>query len=406
MRKFLLNNTPLCKAPFVNIFISANGDVTFCCFNRKDILGNIFSQNIEKIWNSEKAEDIRKTFLNKKFPAGCHICQTALKYGNYYNSGISTYSKFDSSKNIIQTIDFELSYKCNLKCQMCYLHSQSYNLNIERENLIMKQLEPYLTKLKRAQFYGGEPFVIPVYYKIWDFIVKNNSKCIILVQTNGTIFNKEIEELSTKGNFMFNVSIDALNKELAENIRKGSKFDAIINNLNKFKKHSKYSITLAVTPMQINWQEIPNIVKFANNNGYKVFFNNLIQPIEYALFALNAQQLSQIIRYYKQFLFIPFNYNSFVNYFRYRHFINTLKGLYIEALKRPNYTANEIEYYSNIIYLKVQNKFPEIVQYNEKAILAKIKEYLQFNHYETAIDYINKASKEEIKNLVEERVNI
>jgi len=41
-----------CKAPFVNIYVDAKGNVTPCCFNRKDIYGNIYNQDIDEIWNS------------------------------------------------------------------------------------------------------------------------------------------------------------------------------------------------------------------------------------------------------------------------------------------------------------------------------------------------------------------
>ncbi|MGQ9846027.1 MAG: SPASM domain-containing protein [Bacteroidales bacterium] len=94
--------------------IDANGNVTPCCFNRNDVFGNIYHDEIEKIWNSSNAKTIRETLLDHKFPKGCQACEKALQAKNYYNSGIFTYSKLNYKKLKIQAIDFELSYWCNL----------------------------------------------------------------------------------------------------------------------------------------------------------------------------------------------------------------------------------------------------------------------------------------------------
>ncbi len=390
-------NKTFCKAPFVNIYIDEKGNVTPCCFNRKDIFGNIFQENIENIWHSPVAQKLRKLFYNNQFSDNCSICKKAIEAGNYYNSGLSTYSRFNIRKATIQSIDFELSYKCNLNCIMCYLHSDKYNLTSENENYILSQLNLLLKNIKRAQFYGGEPFVIPIYFKIWEKIIENNANCEILIQTNGTIINKEILNLSKKGKFIFNVSLDAVNEELLSIIRRGSKLQQIEENLQYLKMYSYKRITLAITPMMQNWKEIPKLVRYSNRNGFQVFFNNMIMPKKMALWYQKPEVLSDIIQYYESSKILTLNYVSLINKIRFKHYIKNLESLYYEALKRPNYKNYELIQYSELIYKKIIELLPQFADYSKQSFVLKIKEYLFLHNYEDIIKKIEQLSISELE---------
>jgi hypothetical protein len=66
-----------CKRLFTQACILTNGDMILCCvdYGYTTVLGNVFSQSIKGIWNSEKAMDIRRRFLCSD-TAGllCHEC--------------------------------------------------------------------------------------------------------------------------------------------------------------------------------------------------------------------------------------------------------------------------------------------------------------------------------------------
>ena len=57
------------------------------------------------------------------------------------------------------------------------------------------QLEEFIPHLEQAFFVGGEPFMIEIYFKIWEKIVETNPSCMISVQTNGTILNQKVKAL-------------------------------------------------------------------------------------------------------------------------------------------------------------------------------------------------------------------
>jgi len=396
---------PLCHAPFANIYIDGNGNVTPCCFNRDDIFGNIYQDNIEEIWNSDHAQAIRKTLSQHQFPRGCSACEKAIKAHNYYNSGVFTYAKLDYKKQQIQAIDFELSYWCNLSCIMCNLHTKNYSLSQEQEKTIIDKIAPLIPQLKKTRFYGGEPLLIPIYRKIWKQIVAVNPRCNILLQTNGMLLDDELIELSKKGNFTFNVSLDSLDPEMASKIRRGSQLDIVLNNLQKMKKLSKHDVSLAVTPMVLNWKEIPAIVKFANRNYLQLFFNVMIQPKKLSLWALKVEELNQILETYKKIIFLPYTIIHFFNLKKINCLLNYIQSLKFEALKRPNYTDKELEINRQIIYDALVYALPQSEILKDPRLIHKIDEYLYLNKVEDGLLFIQNADVKILEDSINRLLN-
>ena len=114
-----------------------------------------------------------------------------------------------TSGDFPRVMEFELSNECNLECQMCNGNVSS-SIRKRKDKLpplpnpyddaFVQQLEPYLPHLKEAKFYGGEPFLIPVYFQIWDKLAEVNPGCTIFLITNGTHWNNKIKSLVEKLN--------------------------------------------------------------------------------------------------------------------------------------------------------------------------------------------------------------
>ena len=70
-----------CHVPFFQMSILFNGDVLICSedWNRATVLGNVATQSLKEIWNSEKANEIRRLLLKKKFQEldSCKDCSLA-----------------------------------------------------------------------------------------------------------------------------------------------------------------------------------------------------------------------------------------------------------------------------------------------------------------------------------------
>ena len=112
--------------------------------------------------------------------------------------------------------NFELSNICNLECVMCNGDYSSLirknrekrdELAIPYDEKFLLQLEEYIPFLEEVKFYGGEPFLIELYYGIWEKIIRLNPAVRISVQTNATVLNRRVNEVLSKTNFHINVSL-------------------------------------------------------------------------------------------------------------------------------------------------------------------------------------------------------
>lgn len=309
---------PLCHAPFNNLLINQSGEFKICCHNNTYILGKYPEQSIDEIWFGEKRKAIIQEFLDQKIPESCKHC---IEKGININSpdskiNYSKNKKTPSFKNYPQQIEFLLSNKCNLDCIMCAdnISSSSSYIKLVKDknrtdkivfdNNFIQQLKPYLKHLKYSVFSGGEPFLIPIYEKIWEFISLNNPKSTIYVQTNGTVLNDKIKNLLSKYHLNIGISIDSFIKKTYESIRRNANFERTMCNLNYFIEHSQSiqsGMTLMVTPMTVNALEIPNMVNFCNTKGIYFSISILEWPKHLAIWSLSSSELMLILENYQNF---------------------------------------------------------------------------------------------------------
>ncbi len=294
----------LCYAPFNMIYFAFNGEMIACCHNRKHIMGRYPEQSIEDIWGGAKYEILREHIRHNDLSYGCDVCKNALIAGNYDGAKNGLYDRY-GSRSYPQIMEFELDNLCNLACVICNDNFSSgiKPLELKTQNPspydaeFVKQITPYIPKLKEAKFYGGEPFLINLYYNIWEKMLEMNPKIEILIQTNGTVLNEKVIKLLERGRFNINISIDSLHKENFEKIRKNANFEETMENVAFFIDYCKQKGThlgIIPTPNRLNWQDIPEITNWATSIGAKVYFNTLITPLELALWNLPQKDIETI----------------------------------------------------------------------------------------------------------------
>ncbi|MGQ9846025.1 MAG: hypothetical protein ACUVQP_00800 [Bacteroidales bacterium] len=219
------------------------------------------------------------------------------------------------------------------------------------------------------------------------------------------ILDSEITKLTTKGNFTFNISLDSLNAKKANKIRKGSQLNLILKNIEQMKKLTRNHISLTVTPMTLNWEEIPNIVKFSNKNSLQLFFNNLIQPKKLALWTLKADELNQIRRTYQQKPYLPYTFIQFLNFIKFKGLINQIQSLEAEALKRPNYSQHDLDVHTKTIYHILIQKIPHLANFDRVLLIQKIQSTLFYNKIEEIVLFLQNSPIELIEYKVNEILN-
>jgi radical SAM protein with 4Fe4S-binding SPASM domain len=364
------NSETACFAPSLSLNFEQNGNVTACCFNRSFILGKIQEQTIKEIWNGPKIKELRAALAQGDFSKGCMQCEKMIEEGNFESVLINHFDGFQSKKitrkilglpiqfikssekeSIPLVFEFELSNTCNLECIMCG-GNWSSSIRKNREKLppiktpyseeFVAQITPYLSKLKRANFLGGEPFLIPIYSQIWKKIIQMNKNLEVAITSNGTILNETIKSILLElTNCKITLSVDSLQKTSWEAIRKNGDFDQMKENLSWFLDNKKL-VSFSVCPIIQNRYEIPEIIAFCIANRLEIYFNVVYGPLggeipgihgthlNYdgqhvpisSLQKLSKKELSELIDFYATFSFpgrYGLHFNHLINQLRFWH---------------------------------------------------------------------------------------
>ena len=297
----------LCHAPFSNMYFTSDGRITNCCYNRDFLLGIYPAVDPASAWKGSENRELRNAVAGYDLGKGCFQCRHWIESRNFEAVGARFYDKFPSREEYPVSMEFELSNSCNLECVMC---NERYSSRIaESRKLIpahgmayddrfLESLEEFIPHLREAKFLGGEPFFMDIYYRIWEMIIATNPRCIIDVQTNATILNDRVRNLLLKGNFQIGVSIDSLQKEVFESIRKGAHFSTVLKNIGFFKSYCDKKGTflhISFCPMRANWKEIPQMIEFSNNLNAFIYLNTVLEPKELAIWSLPPAELEEII---------------------------------------------------------------------------------------------------------------
>ena len=307
------NHKTVCYAPEKMMYFGHKGFVYACTANRSYVLGRFPAQSIQEMWFGEKAAKLRKYIRHNDLTLGCANCETQFCNQNFHIVKARQYDTQPLNKSKYPSVlSFELSNTCNLECVMC---SGTYSSSIRknREKLpplptpydanFVAQLEAFIPHLSETKFYGGEPFLVDIYYDIWEKIVRINPNVIIQIQTNATILNQRVKNLLENGTFNINISLDSLHKPTYESIRKNAKLDKVLENIAYFNEYCKKQNTfigISVCPMRQNWCEMPDFIDFCNELEVPVYFHTVWNPLHCSLWNLPAAELIEIEKFLKQ----------------------------------------------------------------------------------------------------------
>jgi len=305
----------ICNAPFTNMYFGHAGKVSACCFNRTHLLGSYPDMSVSEIWNSSKANELRKLLKQDDLTSGCQSCEVLIQNRNFDGVVARNYDLLPVNDTYPTKLEFELSNTCNLECVMCFGDfSSSIRKNREKkppipmvyDDAFITQLEEFIPHLKSARFFGGEPFLIDIYYTIWDLILSLNPNCQIVVQTNATVLNNRVKSLLEKGNFKINISIDSIDEKTYEAIRINADFTRVKEHIEFFHSYCEQKNTnlgLSFCPIPMNIMELPEVIKFCNDRNAFVYFNTVWHPAEHCLANLSSAELGTIFRFLQPFEF-------------------------------------------------------------------------------------------------------
>lgn len=342
-------NELLCYAPFHSMTFLPTGDIYTCFhYNLRRSIGKYPENSIEEVWNGPILNKIRTSIKKHNLNNGCEECYNQIKLGNYYSAMSWHYDCLGKHKHseYPTSLDFQLSNICNYECIMCS-GELSNSIRQKREHAdiytnpyddkFVEQLMPYIPHLQQAVFTGGEPFLNPLYYKIWDAMIEKNPQCIVAVTTNGSILTDKIKEYLSKLRFNFSISINAVDKEIYEKIHQGGNLQNVLGNYLYYKEYCNSEgtqIIIKICPLRQNIYHIPKLVEYFNSHNTAISFNKVMYPPHCSLWNLSSDSLCRIIEFLKENTFVPKTKIQEQNLSRYNILINQISHWCEDAKRR------------------------------------------------------------------------
>jgi len=352
--KIRRNSTVLCKAPFVSMSLDISGFISPCCYihSQTEYLNNnkdrYPDKSLNEIWAGKNFATYRNLMKKHIFPEECSICRNSIISEQYDTVKINEYDCYSHRSKYPSIIELTLDNSCNLECVMCSsIHSSrishrdhaGFKTEIVSSKFI-EEFDEFIPTLKSVIFSGGEPFLSRISLDLMDRILTRNPECIISVNTNGTILNEEIKSLLSRGVFHLNISLDSINKETYEKIRVGAVFEKVLDNLKYFSEYSKKrheQIVIPVCPLVLNYKEIPELVKFCNENSFLIKFVHVFNAHNVALSSAKPEVLQSAIDIFKTVELVETNFIEKANKKSFLDFTEEIRSFLSFSLKKTEY---------------------------------------------------------------------
>jgi len=171
-------------------------------------------------------------------------------------------------------LNFPITYKCNLRCQMCGIwkryskgNEASKELSLQEIKQVFLKNKEFLSEVRHMGITGGEAFLRQDIVEIMRFFRQEFPKIAVGIQTNGLAVKKIIKDikeiLEFYPEFSLAVSIDGIGKT-HDKIRgvKGS-FKNALKTIKEAQKLGLKSLTIGMVVSETNYKEIMKVAKLA-----------------------------------------------------------------------------------------------------------------------------------------------
>jgi|TARA_B110000977_G_C11064269_1_gene487178 radical SAM protein with 4Fe4S-binding SPASM domain len=344
----------ICAVPWMHLNFEPNGKVVPCCLtsHHNYFAGDLNTQSIEEIWNSDNMKSLRKEMINGIKPKICDTCfkrekVTGESGRTNHNEEFSdvldkipeiTLEDGTCTKMELKYWDFRFSNLCNMKCRSCgpryssawvpdakilgYTDQEKvWNIAAVDDQNNYSFLKDQINIVERIYFAGGEPLIMPEHWQILDMLVENKRFDVALsYNTNALILsykNKNVIDYWKQwqyGKIQVWPSIDEIG-ERAELIRAGTVWSKVEENLKEIAKYDNIIMRPGMTIGAWNVHRLPEIINHlisigvikkhptSKNINYDNFFINLLQyPIHYHVSILSDKYRKKITKKLNKFI--------------------------------------------------------------------------------------------------------
>jgi len=319
----------ICAAPWINLEIRQQGNLTPCCIYNIDHIDNV--PNVKDVSVKDiDYTDLRQQLLDGEQPIGCNQCWNNEKNNvkskrqndaYVYRDKIFDIDYNDTKTSKLASLDIKINKTCNLSCRMCSPNWSSKWANEVARNKesypqfsslplvkhewtdtngskVWKDLEEITSDLAYITFSGGEPLLDKTHSSMLQyFINKQRSSYISLhYNTNATIFASNLIPLwSSFKQVELSFSIDNTGKKF-EYERYGESWKTIVDTIKKYKNVREAVINLNVwsTVTTLNILDTYTLFQFCKDHELPILFNPLHEPRQLNICLFNKKQKKYI----------------------------------------------------------------------------------------------------------------
>lgn len=259
--KRLISNLPCDKTNFKNVCSNPWNNVTVDKFGKIYIcscsgwlpysVGHVEDfKSFDEIFACDESKKIQNSILDRKYT----YCAT--QFCNFYDK--------PSHQKSYLSLNLTVDRSCNLSCPSCREEvifdndTASHNMKMSWAYKILEWINGTEKKVV-VSIGGGDPFASRLYGKIIE-LFSFNPLVHYVIATNGLLIEKNIKIIERIiDRTEFTVSIDAATKETYEIVRRGGKWEHLLENL-KFIKQLNNPVRAGFVIQKENFREIPKFI--------------------------------------------------------------------------------------------------------------------------------------------------
>lgn len=333
----------MCPDPFNGISISTQGDVSMCSCQmwHPTVIGNVFDSSIEEMLNSELAHDIRNSIRQGTYEycdesrCGIMINNKLIPVNDLRDYDLKKFTD-QSLVDIPRYVYIAGDKTCNLSCPSC--RTSIINNDDEQDqknktvmNMILEQVfgnydsRPVTVYLSSE----GEVFASRSMLSFLEqFPLDRYPKLELFLQSNGLMIKNRWHRINHLANNIYRLSItaDSHRADTYEKLRRGGKFDKLVENLDfvkELRKQYSFEFSLRMVIQKDNVDELEDFYHFAMQYDcteveymrlldWKTYPRSTFKQLDvldpqHELYAGTIKKLAELKEKYKNILFYHFS---------------------------------------------------------------------------------------------------
>lgn len=263
--------TNSCNLPSNSLSIDWQGNCFVCvCDGWLPVtVGHITNfENLESVWQSPVARSLQQDIEDKKF-THCRVDFCDIKKQNILKD--------------FYTLSINIDESCNLQCPSCRSQKINHTSGIifkqktKWAEHIIKLINKFDHRIEIDMSGNGDPFASLICRSIITG-AEPNPNHRYKISTNGLLLEKIIPQVKIVDLIdVYNISIDAGDKKTYEIVRRGGKWEVLIQNLDFLKSlDTKSKINLNFCLQKDNVHSLENFVRLVEQYGWI----GIIHPVE------------------------------------------------------------------------------------------------------------------------------